>query len=138
MQNSQIDLGHDMKPFDVNSKIVGSKQSIPEESFYVDSVTKLKKKVEPSLTMNPNSFIRHQGYKTNPENFRRSPMRVSRAKPILDVNKPLNEKKKIVHEHFDNDTTFVAYNSDMFRDHTNKVQKMGLRNDGPVDHPIVF
>ena len=65
-------------------------------------------------------------------------MRVSRVKPIIDVTKSQKEKKKIVHEQFDNDTTFVAYNSDMFRDHTNKVQKMGLRNDGPADHPIVF
>ena len=44
----------------------------------------------------------------------------------------------MVHEKFDNDRTFVAYNSDMFRDHTNKVSKMALRNDGPTEHPIVF
>ena len=93
MQNSQIDLSHSMKPFDVNSKIVASKPSIPQDHFYDDPVTKLNQKAKPKNTINRNSVILHQGFKTNPENFRRSPMRVSRAKPILDVNKSQKEKK---------------------------------------------
>lgn len=87
-----------MKPFDVNSKIIGSKPSIPEENFYGDPVNKLNNLVKSSKKKEDNSVIAHQGYKTNPENFRRSPMRISKAKPIMDVTKSLKEKKKIAHE----------------------------------------
>lgn len=38
----------------------------------------------------------------------------------------------------DNDKSFHPYNSELYRDHANKVEKMALRNDGPTDHPIVF
>ena len=65
-------------------------------------------------------------------------MKVSKVAPILDIEKSKKEKKQVVNEKFDNDRTFVAFNSDMFRDHTNKLSKMALRNDGQSEHPIVF
>ena len=121
MQNSQINLSHDMTPFDVNSKIVASKKTIPDQNFYGDPINKFNDQIKFKGNKKVNSVLLHQGYKTNPENFRRSPIRISRAKPMSGLPQTQKELKQQAHEQFDNDKTFVAYNSDMFRYHTNKV-----------------
>ena len=110
-----------MTPFDVNSKIIASKRSIPEEKFYEDPIAKFKDVTKPKNIPKQNSVIANSGYKTNPENFRRSPMRVSRAAPLEGSHTTQKELRQQAHEHFDNDATFVAYNSDMYRYHSKKV-----------------
>lgn len=56
MQHSQIDLGHDMTPFDVNSKIVASRQSRPSETLYEDPYKKLQAKVKTAQPRFSNSY----------------------------------------------------------------------------------
>lgn len=86
-----------------------------------------------------NSYYSNSGLRTNPENYRRSPLRIPKAAPLNTINVPEQYLKyPRAKEISDNEKSFYAYNSELYRDHANKVEKMALRNDGPTEHPIVF
>lgn len=129
MQHSQIDLAHDMTPLDPHSRIVASRPSRPQERLYGDPYEKLQERVKPKPAP-VNSRFRQAGAPENPENYCRAPKRVSKAaSPDRDI------RARVL---ADDDRSFQPFNSEHYRGHVNAVDKIGLRNDGPLDHPIVF
>lgn len=74
----------------------------------------------------------------NPENFIRSPRRTPKVAPVPAFAVEQEVTKARAKDIADDDRSFQPFNSELYRDHANKVEQMALRNEGPQDHPIVF